>query len=63
MSNNQQADGEIHRDQLLNFLVNSPDEEVALTLGENGKHKREEAKTDLFGAHWLACNAAPTDQF
>lgn len=31
----QQADGEIHEDQLLNFLVNSLDEEVALTLAEN----------------------------
>ena len=35
MSNTKQADGEIHEDQLLNFLVNSLDEEVALTLAEN----------------------------
>lgn len=27
------------------------------------KYKREEAETDLIGAHWLACKAAPTDQF
>ncbi|GAA0237009.1 GIY-YIG nuclease family protein [Haladaptatus pallidirubidus] len=29
----------------------------------DAKHKREEVETDLLGAHWLACEAAPTDQF
>ncbi len=35
MFKTQQADNEIHEDQLLNFLVNSLDKEVALTLAEN----------------------------
>ena len=37
MSNTKQVDGEIHEDQLRNFLVNSLDEEVALTLAENAE--------------------------
>lgn len=31
----QQADNEIHEDQIRNFLINSLDEEVTLTFGEN----------------------------
>jgi len=38
----QQADDEIHEDQLLNFLVNSLDEEVALTLAENAELDAED---------------------
>ncbi|MDW7538828.1 ISH3 family transposase, partial [Haloferax volcanii] len=38
----QQADDEIHEDQLLNFLVNSLDEEVALSLAENAELDAED---------------------
>jgi hypothetical protein len=38
----QQADGEIHKDQLLDFLVNSLDEEISLTLAENDKIDAED---------------------
>ena len=37
MSKTKQADSEIHEDQLLNFLVNTLDEEVALDLGANAE--------------------------
>ena len=38
MSNHQQqADSEIHEDQLLNFLVNRLDEEVSLNLANNAE--------------------------
>ncbi|ELZ84910.1 transposase (ISH51) [Haloferax gibbonsii ATCC 33959] len=50
MSNNQQTDDEIHEDQLLNFLVNSLDEEVALTLGENAELDVEDIYEVLVGA-------------
>jgi len=33
----QQADSEIHEDQLLNFLVNRLDEEVSLNLANNAE--------------------------
>ena len=33
----QQADDEIHEDQLLNFLFKSVDEEVVLDLGDNAE--------------------------
>ena len=38
----QQADGALHEDQLLNFLVNSLDEEVALGLGDNAELDAED---------------------
>jgi len=44
------ADGEIHEDQLLNFLVNSLDEEVALTLAENAEIDAEDIYEVLVGA-------------
>jgi hypothetical protein len=37
VSTTQQADGEIHQDQLLNFLVNRLDEEVPLSLANNAE--------------------------
>ncbi|MCD2201507.1 ISH3 family transposase, partial [Halobacterium sp. KA-4] len=37
MSTTQQADSEIHEDQLLNFLVNCLDEEVSLNLANNAE--------------------------
>ena len=48
MSNTKQADGEIHEDQLLNFLVNALDEEVALTLAENAEIDAEDIYEALF---------------
>ena len=42
MSKTQQADDEIHEDQLLKFLVNALDEEVALTLAENAEIDAED---------------------
>ena len=50
MSNTKQADGEIHEDQLLPFLVNSIDEEVALTLTENAELDAEDIYEVLVGA-------------
>ena len=50
MSNTKQADSEIHEDQLLNFLVNSLDEEVALTLAENAELDAEDIYEVLVGA-------------
>ncbi|MBS8126172.1 ISH3-like element ISHvo21 family transposase, partial [Haloferax volcanii] len=46
----QQADSEIHEDQLLNFLVNSLDEEVALSLAENAELDAEDIYEVLVGA-------------
>ena len=50
MSNTEQADGEIPEDQLLNFLVNSLDEEVTPTLAENAKLDAEDIYEVLVGA-------------
>ncbi|ELZ68876.1 transposase (ISH3) [Haloferax prahovense DSM 18310] len=50
MFKTQYADGSIHEDQLLNFLVNDPDEEVALTLGENDELDAEGIYEVLAGA-------------
>ena len=50
MSNTEQADGEIHEDQLLNFLVNALDEEVALTLADNTELDAEDIYEVLVGA-------------
>ncbi len=46
----QQADGEIHEGQLLNFLVNSLDEEVDLDLGKNAEVDAEDIYEVLVGA-------------
>jgi len=46
----QQADGEIHEDQLLNFLVNSLDENVDLDLGKNAEINAEDIYEVLVGA-------------
>lgn len=35
---------------------------VVLT-DHDARHKREEIEMELIGAHWLACNASPHDQF
>ena len=42
MFKTQQADDEIHEDQLLNFLVNTLDEEIALDLGANAEIDAED---------------------
>ena len=47
MSKTPQADGEIHEDQLLNFLVNTLDEEVDLGLGANAEIGAEDIYEDL----------------
>ena len=49
-SKQQQADGEIHEDQLLNFLVNTLDEEVDLGLGANAEIGSEDIYEVLVGA-------------
>jgi len=46
----QQADSEIHEDQLLNFLVNTLDEEVSLSLGNNAEIESEDIYEVLVGA-------------
>ena len=50
MSNTQQADGKIHEDQLLNFLVKSIDEEVTLNLANNAEIDAEDIYEVLVGA-------------
>jgi len=47
---NQQADSEIHEDQLLNFLVNRLNEEVSLSLANNAKIDAEDIYEVLVGA-------------
>jgi len=47
---NQQADSEIHEDQLLNFLVNQLDEEVSLSLANNAEIDAEDIYEVLVGA-------------
>jgi hypothetical protein len=49
VSNNQQTDNEIHEDQLLNFSINSLDEEVALILAENAELDAEDIYAVLVG--------------
>jgi hypothetical protein len=46
----QQADSEIHEDQLLNFLVKLVDEEVTLNLTNNAKIDTEKIHEALVGA-------------
>ena len=50
MSKTPQADGEIHEDQVLNFLVNTLDEEVDLSLGDNAEIEAEDIYEVLIGA-------------
>ena len=50
MHSNKQADGEIHEDQLLNFLVNRLDEEVPLSLANNAEIAAEDIYEVLVGA-------------
>jgi ABC-type uncharacterized transport system permease subunit len=49
-SKQQQADSEIHEDQLLNFLVNGLDEEVALDLANNTEISAEDIYKVLVAA-------------
>jgi len=46
VSKTKQADGGIHEDQLLNFLVNRLDEEVSLSLANNAEITAE----DIYGS-------------
>jgi len=46
----QQANSELHEDQLLNFLVNQLDEEVTLNLANNAEIDREDIHEVLVGA-------------
>ena len=46
MSTTQQADSELHEDQLLNFLVNQLDEEVTLNLANNAEIDTEDLDLD-----------------
>jgi hypothetical protein len=50
VSTTQQVDGEIHEDQLLNFLVNRLDEEVPLSLANNAQITSEDIYEVLVGA-------------
>ena len=50
MSKTQQADSELHEDQLLNFLVNTLDEEVALDLAANAQIDAQDIYEVLVGA-------------
>jgi len=49
VSKTKQADGEIHEDQLLNFLVNRLDEEVSLSLANNAEITAEDIYEVLVG--------------
>jgi len=46
-SKQQQADSEVHEDQLLSFLVNRLDEDVLLSLTNNAKIAAEELTVAL----------------
>jgi len=46
----QQADGSIHENQVLNFLVNTIDEEVNLDFGPNAETTSEDVHEVLVGA-------------
>jgi len=50
VSKTKQADGGIHEDQLLNFLVNRLDEEVSLSLANNAEITAEDIYGVLVGA-------------
>jgi len=50
VSKTKQADGEIHEDQLLNFLVNRLDEEVSFSLANNAEITAEDIYEVLVGA-------------
>jgi len=50
VSKTPQADGSIHEDQLLNFLVNTLDEEVDLGLGSNAQIDTQDIYEVLVGA-------------
>jgi len=50
VSKTKQADGEIHEDQLLNFLVNRLDEEVSPSLANNAEITAEDIYEVLVGA-------------
>jgi len=50
VSKTKQADGGIHEDQLLNFLVNRLDEEVSLSLANNAEITAEDIYEVLVGA-------------
>ncbi len=49
MHSEQQADGEIHEDQVLNFLVNRLEEELPLSLANNAEISVEEIYEVLVG--------------
>jgi len=55
VSKTKQADGEIHEDQLLNFLVNRLDEEVSFSLANNAEITAE----DIYGVLVGACETGP----
>jgi hypothetical protein len=50
VTSNQQADGEIHEDQLLNFLVNTLTGAFSLNLGENAEIDPDDIFEVLVGA-------------
>ena len=50
MFKTQQADSEFHEDQLLNFLVNTLDDEVALDLAANAQIDAQDIYKVLVGA-------------
>ncbi|MCW8173243.1 hypothetical protein D8S78_19920 [Natrialba swarupiae] len=50
MSNTLQADGSIHEDQVLNFIVNTIDEEVEIDFAPNAQTTAEDLFEVLVGA-------------
>ena len=50
MFKTQQADSELHEDQLVNFLVNNLDQEVALDLAANAQIDAQDIYEVLVGA-------------
>lgn len=49
-----QAASELTEDQVLNFLVNTLDEEIDIDLGENADIDSEDTWEILVGAEWSA---------
>ena len=64
MSNTQQADSELHQDQLLNFLVDTLNQEVAPDLAANAQIDAQDIYKVLVGAcaDWVSistlCNSS-----
>ncbi len=64
MFKTKQADSEVHEDQLLNFLVNTLNDEIDLDLGANAELDAEDIYEVLVGAaRHPSCNTQDSASF